>query len=58
MSDQLRAQIRHAGVTGQPFNLVVSQRTSRISAEVLRQVRATGGEIYRYNPGTGEFSKY
>ena len=58
MSDQLRAQIGFASMTGQPLSLVVSPRTTGVSAELLRQVRSTGGDVYRYNPSTGEFSKY
>lgn len=58
MSNQLRAQVKVALDTGQPLNIVVSPRTNGISAEVMRQVESTGGEIYRYNPATRELTRF
>lgn len=58
MSNQLRAQMQHAGETGQPLNLVVSPRTTNISNELRTQVEGTGVGIYRYNPSTGELTNY
>ena len=58
MSNQLRAQIKVAIDTGQPLNLVVSPKTSSISGRLIRQVRSTGGDIYRYNPATGDLTKF
>lgn len=58
MSNQLRAQIKQATDTGQPLNLVVSPRTTNVSNELARQVRLTGGDIYRYNPATGELTRF
>jgi hypothetical protein len=58
MSNQLRAQIKVASDTGQPLNLVVSPRTNNVSAELMRQVRSTGGDVYRYNPITGDLTRF
>ncbi|WP_198158123.1 hemagglutinin repeat-containing protein [Achromobacter spanius] len=58
MSNQLRAQIQAATAIGQPLNLVVSPRTNNISRELLRQVRGTGGDVFRYNPTTGDLTKF
>lgn len=58
MSNQLRAQIKVASDTGQPLNLVVSPKTSSISGKLIRQVRSTGGDVYRYNPATGDLTKF
>lgn len=58
MSNQLRAQIKVASDTGQPLNLVVSPRTNNVSGELMRQVRNTGGDVYRYNPATGDLTKF
>jgi len=58
MSNQLRAQIQHAGETEQPLNLVVSPRTTNVSAELRTQIEGTGGGIYRYDPSTGELTKF
>lgn len=58
MSNQLRAQIQVATAIGQPLNLVVSPRTNNISRELLRQVRGTGGDVFRYNPTTGDLTKF
>lgn len=58
MSDQLRAQIKVASDTGQPLNLVVSPRTNNVSGELMRQVRSTGGDVYRYNPVTGDLTNF
>lgn len=58
MSNQLRAQIKVATDTGQPLNLVVSPRTNTVSGELMRQVRSTGGDVFRYNPSTGELTKF
>ncbi|EIK60998.1 putative toxin [Pseudomonas lactis] len=58
MSNQLRAQIKVASDTGQPLNLVVSPRTSNISGELMRQVRNTGGDVFRYNPATGDLTRF
>ncbi|WP_343575839.1 filamentous hemagglutinin N-terminal domain-containing protein [Pseudomonas sp.] len=58
MSNQLRAQIQHAGETGQPLNLVVSPRTTNVSSELRAQIEGTGGGIYRYNPSTGELTNF
>lgn len=58
MSDQLRAQVKVASDTGQPLNLVVSPRTNSVSGELMRQVRSAGGNVYRYNPTTGELTNF
>jgi len=58
MSNQLRAQIEHAGEIGQPLNLVVSPGTRSVSRPLQETVRATGGDIYRYNPATGDLTKF
>ncbi|MNI36892.1 hypothetical protein D3C73_909590 [compost metagenome] len=58
MSNQLRAQIKVASDTGQPLNLVVSPRTSNVSGELMRQVRSTGGDVFRYNPATGDLTRF
>ncbi len=58
LSNQLRAQIKVASDTGQPLNLVVSPRTNNVSGELMRQVRSTGGDVYRYNPATGDLTKF
>ncbi|WP_330208192.1 putative toxin [Pseudomonas sp. Z13] len=62
MSDQLRAQLQLAEMTGQPFNLVVSPRTESISAPLQQRIDAVtskvGGGIYRFDPSTGLFSKF
>lgn len=58
MSDQLRAQIEHAGEIGQPLNLVVSPGTQSVSEPLQTAVRRTGGDVYRYNPETGELTKF
>lgn len=57
-SNQLRAQITVAGNTGQPLKLVVSPRTNNVSSELLRQVRGTGGDVFRYDPSTGDLTKF
>lgn len=51
-------QLKIALESGQPLNLVVSPRTQTISGPLTRQVRRTGGDIFRYNPATGEMTKY
>ncbi|UFH49293.1 putative toxin [Pseudomonas sp. KNUC1026] len=62
MSDQLRAQLELSEITGQPFNLVVSPRTQRISAPLQARIdevtSKVGGGIYRYDPSIGELSKF
>lgn len=58
MSNQLRAQIQHAGETEQPLNLVVSPITTNVSAELRAQIEGTSGGIYRYDPSTGELTKF
>lgn len=58
MSNQLRAQIKVASDTGQPLNLVVSPKTNNVSGELMRQERGTGGDVYRYNPATGDLTKF
>lgn len=58
MSNQLRAQIRHATNSGQPLNLVVSPRTYNVSEELTEQVRMIGVDIYKCNPATGELAKF
>ncbi|MCW1243356.1 DUF637 domain-containing protein, partial [Pseudomonas sp. SAICEU22] len=58
MSNQLRAQVKVASDTGQPLNLVVSPRTSNVSAELMRQVRSTGGDVFRYDPATGDLTRF
>ncbi|TFF42012.1 filamentous hemagglutinin N-terminal domain-containing protein [Pseudomonas sp. RIT623] len=62
MSDQLRAQLQLAEMTGQPFNLVVSPRTQSISAPLKARIDAVtskvGGGIYRYDPSTKLLSDF
>lgn len=49
---QLRGQVQIALDTGQPLNLVVSPRTVTISNPLLADVRATGGNVFVYDPVT------
>ena len=56
--NQLRAQIKFAGDTGQPLNLVVSPRTRSVSGKLMRQVEDTGGNVFIYNPATGELTRF
>jgi filamentous hemagglutinin len=58
MSNQLRAQVEIASETGQPLNLVVSPRTESVSKELLFQVRSTGGNVFKYNPSTGDLTNF
>lgn len=58
MRNQLRGQIKVANDTDQPLNLVVSPRTHSVSKELMFQVRETGGDIYRYNPATGDLTRF
>lgn len=58
MSNQLRTQIKIARDTGQPLNIVVSPRTINVSMKIIRKVRRTGGDVYRYNPKTGDLTKF
>ncbi|MEL4892115.1 hemagglutinin repeat-containing protein [Xanthomonas protegens] len=58
MSDQLRAQLQHSKVTGEPMNIIVSDRTKRISKILQKEVRGTGGDIYVYDPKTGNLTKF
>ncbi|MCP1646626.1 hypothetical protein J2T41_006285, partial [Pseudomonas citronellolis] len=62
MSDQLRAQLRLAEITGQPFNLVVSPRTQSISAPLRARIDSVtskvGGGVYRYDPSSGVLSDF
>jgi len=51
-SPQLRAQVRIAEESGEPLNLVVSPRTLSVSVPLVRDVRATGGDVFVYNPAT------
>ncbi len=61
-SNQLRAQLQYAEMTGTPFNLVVSPRTQSISnplrARIDAVTRKVGGGIYRYDPSTGKLSDF
>ncbi|WP_219915981.1 hypothetical protein [Pseudomonas brassicacearum] len=58
MSNQLRVQVKVASDTGQPLNLVVSPRTSNVFAELMRRVRSTGGDVFRYDPATGDLTRF
>lgn len=58
MSNQLRAQITRANELGQPLNVVVSPATKSVSNNLITQVRETGGDIYRYNPVSGELTRF
>ncbi len=58
MSNQLRAQIEFASSVRQPLNLVVSPRTTNVSREVIERVQETGGGIFRYDPASGELTKF
>ncbi len=58
MSNQLRTQIQIARDTGQPLNIVVSPKTINVSMKIIRKVRRTGGDVYRYNPKTGDLTKF
>ncbi|WP_161831355.1 DUF637 domain-containing protein [Pseudovibrio sp. POLY-S9] len=61
-SNQLRAQLLHAEMTGTPFNLIVSPRTQNISGPLRARIdavtRRVGGGIYRYDPSTGSLSDF
>ncbi len=58
MSDQLRAQLQHSKIAGEPMNIIVSDRTKRISKILQKEVRGTGGDIYVYDPKTGNLTKF
>lgn len=58
MSNQLRTQIQIARDTGQPLNIVVSPRAINVSGEIIEGVRKTGGGVYRYNPKSGNLTKF
>jgi hypothetical protein len=58
MSNQLRAQVRLAIETNQPLNIVVSPRTTNVSRQVTEQVTRTGGNIYMYDPATGDLTRF
>jgi YD repeat-containing protein len=50
-SKQLTAQLAEARATGQPYNLVVSPTTQRISGPLVRQIERVNRQILRENPG-------
>jgi hypothetical protein len=57
-SPQIRGLADLADEIDQPFNLIVSARTTTVSAEVQRLVAQTGGTILRYNPTTNTLSPW
>ncbi|WP_410478221.1 putative toxin [Pseudomonas syringae group sp. J309-1] len=58
LTKKFQAQVKIALESGQPLNLVVSPRTQTISGPLTRQIRRTSGDIFRYNPATGEMTKF
>jgi hypothetical protein len=57
-SVQLRVQAAYAKSTRVPFNLVVSPTTQRVSENVKREIRQSGGTIQRFDPATGTFTPF
>jgi hypothetical protein len=57
-SVQLKVQAAYAQATGVPFSLIVSPTTQRISQEVKKAVRDTGGTIQRFDSATGTFTPF
>jgi len=55
---QLQIQIAHAKNLKQPFSLIVSPTTERISRPIQGAVRATGGTIQRFDPVTRAFTPF
>ncbi len=55
---QLRSIIDDAIDARAPLNIVVSPSTRSVSGPLRRAVRATGGNIFVFNPATGTFTPF
>ncbi|ENW94590.1 DUF637 domain-containing protein, partial [Acinetobacter sp. NIPH 298] len=49
LSKQLQAQIKLAGDTGQPFNLVISERNQYISEPLRKAIERNNGKVYVFD---------
>ena len=55
---QLEAQATVASQTGQPYTVVVSPATQRVSQNVVSAAEQTGGGVYRYDPLSGTITPW
>ena len=55
---QIEAQIKHARDTNQPFNLVVSPRTTRVPQRILDEAELTGGGVFVFDAARGTLTRW
>jgi len=55
---QLQIQVSAAVSMARPLHLVVSPRTTHVSAGLIEHIRLTGGDVHVFDAATGALRRY